>query len=78
MSDKGTIKFSDPINPAHYNRGGVETIDQMLTLFGSEKVKAFCELNAFKYRMRAGLKSNLIEEDIRKAMWYENKMKEIL
>jgi hypothetical protein len=70
--------FNDPINPNHYKRGGVETIDQMLTLFGSAKVKAFCELNAFKYRMRAGHKSKNIEEDIKKAMWYEDKMRDVL
>lgn len=68
----------DRINPDYYKRGSVETIDQMITLFGSEKVKSFCELNAFKYRMRAGHKSDNIEEDIKKAMWYENKMNEIL
>jgi hypothetical protein len=68
----------DPINPDHYKKGSMETIDQMLTLFGSAKVKAFCELNAFKYRMRAGHKSKNIEEDIKKAMWYEDKMRDVL
>ncbi len=71
-------QVNDPINPNHYKQGNREVIDQMLTLFGSEKLKAYCELNAFKYRMRAGYKSDRIEEDIKKAMWYENKMKEIL
>jgi hypothetical protein len=69
---------SDPINPDHYKKGSMETIDQMLTLFGSAKVKAFCELNAFKYRMRAGHKSKNIEEDIKKAMWYEDKMRDVI
>jgi hypothetical protein len=78
MPDQDSIKFPDAINPSHYKKGGIETIDQMLILYGSMKVKAFCELNAFKYRMRAGHKSQNIEEDIKKAMWYEDKMKEIL
>ncbi len=72
------MSTEDRINPDYYRRNGVETIDQMLTLFGSEKVLHFCELNAFKYRMRAGHKSSNREEDINKALWYENKMKEIL
>jgi hypothetical protein len=72
------IRVHDPVNPDHYKKGSMETIDQMLTLFGSAKVKAFCELNAFKYRMRAGHKSKNIEEDIKKAMWYEDKMRDVL
>ena len=47
----------------------------MLKLFGEEKFLAFCQLNSFKYRMRAGLKpGNEIHEDIEKALWYENKI----
>ena len=47
-------------------------------MFGKNDVLAFCKLNAFKYRMRAGIKdSNKIDEDIKKAMWYENKFKEL-
>lgn len=67
-------------HPFHYNHGGMETIDKMIKLYGIEKVKAFCELNAFKYRDRAGYKGNsdsAIARDIHKALWYENKLNEL-
>lgn len=71
----------DKVNhPSHYNHGGMETIDKMIKFYGVEKVKAFCELNAFKYRDRAGYKGNsdsAIARDIHKAIWYENKLKEL-
>ena len=71
---------SEVNHPSHYNHGGMETIDKMIKLYGIEKVKAFCELNAFKYRDRAGYKGNrdsAIARDINKALWYENKLKEL-
>lgn len=67
-------------HPSHYNHGGMETIDKMIKLYGIEKVKAFCELNAFKYRDRAGYKGSsdsAIARDIHKALWYENKFNEL-
>ena len=67
-------------HPSHYNHGGMETIDKMIKLYGIEKVKVFCELNAFKYRDRAGYKGSsdsAIARDIHKAIWYENKLKEL-
>jgi hypothetical protein len=68
----------DNVNkPAHYTSGRIEVIDMMLKCFGKEAVINYCEINAFKYRMRAGRKNN-ITEDIAKAMWYENKVAELL
>lgn len=64
------------INPDHYN--GREVFDQMIALFGKDAVKAFCACNAFKYRSRAGKKlGNPIAQDIAKAMWYEERTKEL-
>ena len=71
---------SEVNHPSHYNHGGMETIDKMIKLYGIEKVKAFCELNAFKYRDRAGYKGSsdsAIARDINKALWYENKLNEL-
>ena len=82
----GKCKYSDKSvnsevnHPSHYNHGGMETIDKMIKLYGIEKVKAFCELNAFKYRDRAGYKGSsdsAIARDINKALWYENKLNEL-
>jgi len=50
----------------------------MVQLYGIDKYLAFCELNAFKYRMRAGKKQgNSAQQDIEKALWYEAKIKEL-
>ena len=65
-------------SPTHYNTYSVETIDMMVRVFGKEKVADFCEINAFKYRMRMGTKpNNSIEQDLKKEQWYLNKAKEL-
>nr|DAM62605.1 MAG TPA: nucleoside triphosphate pyrophosphohydrolase [Herelleviridae sp.] len=57
-------------HPVHYNiPGRKECIDEMLEKFGVEKVRAFCELNAYKYRYRHELKNG--NEDLDKAKWYD-------
>lgn len=65
-------------HPKHYNTYGIEVIDMMLKIFGEEKVKNFCELSAFKYRMRAGSKpGNATLKDLAKEEWFLNKKKEL-
>lgn len=78
--DENEFEEYDIVNkPKHYNSEVFpQAIDMMLQLFSKNDVLAFCKLNAFKYRMRCGLKnSDKIVEDIEKAMWYENKYKEL-
>lgn len=67
----------DVINhPKHYTRdGAMESIDEMVLIFGKEAVKWFCLCNAWKYRYRAGDKNGL--EDIKKSDWYIAKYKEL-
>jgi len=61
--------MSEINHPEHYNiPGRKECIDEMLEKFGVEKVRAFCELNAYKYRYRHELKNG--NEDLEKAKWY--------
>lgn len=62
-------------HPSHYNQGDIECIDAMISAFGTEKVKAFCQCNAFKYMWRSDTKNGI--EDINKAAWYLNKYKEL-
>lgn len=63
-------------HPAHYNiPGRKECIVEMLDKFGYEKLTAFCQLNAYKYRYRHELKNG--QEDLDKAEWYERKQKEL-
>lgn len=62
----------DKVNhPSHYQKDGKECIEVMLELYGIQAVINFCELNAFKYKWRAGLKtSESAEVDLKKAQWY--------
>ena len=47
-------------------------------IYGKEKTAAYCELNAFKYRMRMGEKPEQpIDRDLEKEKWYINKANEL-
>lgn len=67
----------DVINhPSHYCReGAMESIDEMVLLFGKEVVKHFCLCNIWKYRYRSNQKNG--EEDIKKSDWYVKKYQEL-
>ena len=63
-------------HPKHYCRdGAMESIEEMLMVFGKEAVMHFCLLNAWKYRYRAANKNG--DEDIRKSDWYMAKYAEL-
>ena len=65
-------------HPSHYNHYSSETIAMMVAIWGKEKVADWCEITAFKYRMRMGTKpDNSIEQDLKKEQWYLNKAKEL-
>ena len=68
----------DMVNhPSHYCReGGMESIDEMVLIFGKEAVKTFCLLNVWKYRYRAADKDG--ERDLKKSDWYIRKYKELM
>ena len=71
-------KDNDHINPQHYQNGPMEVWEMMVKIWGEEKYIGFCQMNAFKYRMRAGNKEGQpAERDLTKAKWYEDKVKEI-
>lgn len=75
MENKG---YEHVNHPNHYNTFGKEVIDMMIDIWGIEKTIAFCEMNAFKYKMRIGDKPNQpLDQDIGKAKWYLNKAKEL-
>lgn len=57
------------LNPDHYKSGKLQVIEQMMIVFGPNKVANFCEVNAFKYHARAGLKGDA-SLDHKKADWY--------
>ena len=50
----------------------------MQDIWGTDLYIAFCEMNSFKYRMRAGKKPGQpMEQDLQKAQWYENQVTEL-
>ena len=66
-------------HPSHYNQGGIECIDAMVSAFGNDSVITFCKLNAFKYIWRSGSKDgNSESQDLSKAVWYLNKATELI
>ena len=66
------------INPDYYKKGDKQVFEMMLDIWGVEKYIAFCEMNAFKYRMRLGDKPDQpVERDLAKAKWYEAMAKDL-
>ena len=72
-------EINEHINPQHYKNYSKEVIDMMIDIFGKENTAMYCEMNAFKYRMRMGFKpDNPVDQDLQKEKWYLNKAKQIL
>lgn len=65
-------------HPKHYNNYSVEVIDMVVSIYGIEATATWCEMTAFKYRMRVGTKpDNSVEQYLDKERWYLNKAKEL-
>lgn len=66
----------DNVNhPSHYTQGGIECIDAIkAATVGLTGIEAVCTGNAIKYMWRWKFKNGA--EDIRKAMWYLEKLLE--
>lgn len=64
----------DNVNhPSHYNQGGIECIDAIeASTAGLEGIEAFCTGNALKYLWRWKHKNGV--EDLKKAIWYIEKL----
>ena len=72
------INDYDYVNPSHYQQFEMETIEMMRYIWGDEALAKHCEMCAFKYKMRLGLKPDQpIERDMEKINWYLNKAKEL-
>lgn len=69
----------DFVNPDHYkDLFSIEVIDMMISIWGAEKVADYCEINAFKYKMRLGEKPDQpVDRDLEKSRWYLKKAKEL-
>ena len=68
-------KKHDPVNyPSHYNKGGIGCIDAIEACQGNG-FKYYCQGSAIKYLWRHEHKGKPIE-DLNKAIWFINKLKE--
>lgn len=65
-------------HPKHYNLYEKEVIDMMVDIWGLDNTATWCEMTAFKYRMRMGTKpENPIQQDLDKEKWYLDKAREL-
>jgi hypothetical protein len=78
IREKMNDKNYDCINPSHYKNYSLETIEMMQAIYGKEATALYCEMTAFKYRMRMGTKpGNSIEQDLAKEKWFLQKAGEL-
>ena len=65
-------------HPNHYNLYDIEAIDMIERIWGAENAALWCEITAFKYRMRMGTKPGEdVTRDLNKEQWYLKKAKEL-
>ena len=70
-----TIKTSEKVNsPAHYNNGSIVCIDAIESMLTKEEFVGFLRGNILKYQWRYKQKNGA--EDLKKAQWYFDKLKE--
>jgi len=69
--------ISDPIeSPAHYNHGGIETIDIIRSMLTADEYRGYLKGNILKYRERAPYKGKT-DEDYAKAKKYHDWLMEV-
>ena len=88
QNDGYTIRYStdlpdepaslpDPVNsPPHYKQGGIECITAIEAALTAEELRGYCKGNALKYIWRSNHKDDR-DQDIRKAVWYLNRLEGI-
>jgi len=75
--DDEVSAVADMVNhPSHYKQFSREVIDTMQGMSTPEEFKGHLKLNAIKYLSRYQGKNGV--EDLSKAVWYINKLKEVL
>ena len=63
---------ADMVNsPAHYTKGGIETIDFIQAKLSPEEYRGYLRGNLLKYASRMGAKG---EDDAGKAAWYADRL----
>ena len=65
-------------NPPHYNYGNIETIDYIVDVLDEGGALDYCQGNVIKYTGTRMFTKGDPKENIKKAIWYLNKMLELL
>lgn len=75
----GHTEEKDLVNsPPHYTKGAIETIDYIVDALGEWEAISYCQGNVIKYTgSRLWAKGKPIQ-DAEKAVWYLNKMIELM
>ena len=67
--------MADMINsPEHYATGAVETIDSIKSSMGSYQFMGYLQGNIIKYACRMWRKNDDPTEDLKKMIWYANRL----
>ena len=76
---QSTDKKTDLINkPPHYNYGSIETIDYIVDVLDDGGALDYCQGNVIKYTGTRMFTKGDPKENIKKAIWYLNKMLQLL
>lgn len=71
--------LGDMVNsPAHYADSNIETIDYIVDVLGEYEAISYCQGNVIKYTGSRLFKKGNPIQDAKKAIWYLNKMVELL
>lgn len=65
-------------HPPHYNAGKIETIEYIVDVLGKKGALDYCHGNVLKYTGTRLFEKHKPVEDARKAIWYLNKMIELI
>jgi len=73
------FRLDDPVNnPSHYTIGNIETINYIVDVMGEYHAAMFCHGNVLKYTGTRLFGKGKPIQDAKKAVWYLNKMIELL
>ena len=77
--DRASKAIRDAVDhPPHYNKGNIETIDYIIDVLGTEGAINYCHGNILKYTGSRLFEKHKPIEDARKAIWYLNKLIELI
>ena len=77
--DKASDAITEAVDhPPHYNKGDIETIDYIVDVLDTEGALKYCHGNVLKYTGSRLFSKGKAKEDARKAIWYLNKIVELL